>query len=72
VRGDADKVVPYQQSENMEAALRKAGESVKLFRVSGADHFVNSAGWKNIDWVGMTLDWSETHLRKSVSDSTAR
>lgn len=72
VHGDVDKIVPYQQSENMEAALRKAGVPVKLIRVLGAGHGVNSAGWDKIDWVGMTLDWFETHLRKSVSESVAR
>ena len=36
VHGDADKIVPYQQSENMEAALRKAGVPVKLIHVSPA------------------------------------
>lgn len=72
VHGDADKVVPYEQSESMETALRRAGVTTKLIRVAGVDHFVNSAGWEKVDWVGMTLDWFDTHLRTSISGSAPR
>ncbi|PYR25958.1 MAG: alpha/beta hydrolase, partial [Acidobacteria bacterium] len=33
IHGDADKTVPFQQSEIMDAALQKAGVAVKLIRV---------------------------------------
>lgn len=36
IHGDGDKTVPYNQSEAMEAALKKAGVPVKLVRVPGA------------------------------------
>jgi dipeptidyl aminopeptidase/acylaminoacyl peptidase len=38
VHDDVDRSVPFQQSETMEAALRKAGVPVKLVRVEGGDH----------------------------------
>jgi acetyl esterase/lipase len=67
VHGDADKTVPFQQSEMMEAALRKAGVIVKLVRVPGAEHGTGSTGWNAIDWSTPTLDWFETHLRQNAS-----
>src|SRR5262249_33477601 len=67
VHRDADKTVPFEQSEIMEAALRKAGVGVKLVRVPGADHGTGSTGWNTIDWAALTLDWFETHLRQNVS-----
>jgi dipeptidyl aminopeptidase/acylaminoacyl peptidase len=72
MHGDMDTVVPYHQSENMEAALRKAGVLVKLIRVPGAGHFATSSGWDKIDWAGMTLDWFETHLPPLVSTPVVR
>ena len=38
LHGDADPVVPFDQSERMFGALSKAGADVKLIRVSGAVH----------------------------------
>jgi acetyl esterase/lipase len=39
--GDEDVVVPIDQSERMERALRAAGVKVRLVRVSGGKHFDN-------------------------------
>ena len=64
IHGDADKTVPYNQSEMMEAALKKAGVTVKLVRVPGGDHGSDFPGnTQKMDWPGMTLDWFETHLK---------
>jgi acetyl esterase/lipase len=67
LHGDADKTVPFQQSEIMEQALRKAGVPVKLIRVPGGGHGNGSAGWSAIDWAALTLDWFESRLRQSTS-----
>jgi acetyl esterase/lipase len=72
VHGDADKTVPFQQSEIMEAALRKAGVGVKLIRVPGAEHGTGSAGWDKIDWPSLPLEWFETHLRQNASSGRSR
>lgn len=69
VHGDADTVVPYQQSEIMEAALQKAGVPVKLVRVTGGLHGTGSAGWDKIDWSALVLDWFESHLRQPSSSA---
>ena len=38
VHGDADKTVPFAQSEHLEAALKKAGVPVEFIRVKGGGH----------------------------------
>ncbi len=64
IHGDADKTVPFNQSESMEAALKKAGVVVKLVRVPGGDHGSNFPGnTQPMDWPAMTLDWFDTHLK---------
>jgi acetyl esterase/lipase len=65
IHGDADKTVPYNQSELMEAALKKAGVTVKLVRVPGGDHGADfPRNTQKMDWPGMTLEWFETYLKK--------
>lgn len=36
--GDADKVVPYEQMEEMYMRLQDNGNSVEAYRVKGANH----------------------------------
>jgi acetyl esterase/lipase len=72
IHGNADKTVPFQQSELMEAALRKTGVTVELVRVAGGEHGTGSAGWDKIDWPGLTLQWFETRLRQPASSAAAR
>lgn len=65
VHGDEDRVVPYQQSEIMEAALRNAGVPVKLIRVTGGGHGAALPGAREeIDWPALAIEWFETRLRK--------
>jgi acetyl esterase/lipase len=65
IHGDADKTVPYNQSEMMEAALKKAGITVKLVRVPGGDHGSNFPGNTQVmDWPAMVLEWFDAQLRK--------
>ena len=64
MHGDSDKIVPFQQSEIMEAALRKAGVPVKLIRVPGGGHGSLFPGaTEKVDWAGHALEWFQTHLR---------
>lgn len=65
IHGDADRTVPYNQSEILEAALRKAGVAVKLVRVPGGDHGSDfPRNTQKMDWPTITLEWFNTHLRK--------
>jgi dipeptidyl aminopeptidase/acylaminoacyl peptidase len=65
LHGDEDRMVPYQQSEIMEAALRNAGVAVKLIRVPGGGHGSSFPGAREkMDWAGQVLEWFDTHLRK--------
>ena len=65
IHGDADRTVPYNQSEAMEAALKKVGVTVKLVRVPGGDHGSDFPGnTQKMDWPAMALEWIETNLKK--------
>ena len=67
IHGDGDKTVPFNQSEAMEAALKKAGVVVKLVRVPGGDHGSDFPGnTQKMDWPGMTLEWFDTYLKKAA------
>lgn len=64
IHGDADKTVPYNQSEAMEAALKKVNVTVKLVRVPGGDHGSDFPGnTQPMDWPGMAVEWFDTHLK---------
>lgn len=64
IHGDADKTVPYNQSEIMEAALKAVGVTVKLVRVPGGDHGSDFPGnTQKADWPGMTREWFDTYLK---------
>ena len=65
IHGDGDKTVPYQQSEIMEAALRKAGVPVKLIRVPGGGHGSSFPGaTEKADWPGQAQEWFDNYLVK--------
>ena len=65
IHGDGDAVVPYSQSEIMEAALKKAGVAVKLIRVPGGGHGTAFPGaTEKVDWEGPSAVWFDEHLRK--------
>jgi acetyl esterase/lipase len=69
VHGDADRTVPFNQSEMMEAALRKAGVPVKLIRIEGGDHGPTFPGAKNPpDYKAAMVNWFDEHLRRVSSD----
>lgn len=65
LHGDADKVVPFNQSEVFEAALRKANVKVKLVRVVGGTHGPKFDGAVNPpDYLGEMVAWLNQHLKK--------
>jgi acetyl esterase/lipase len=69
VHGDADRTVPFNQSELMEAALRKAGVPVKLIRIEGGDHGPTFPGAKNPpDYKAAMVKWFDEHLRRASTD----
>jgi acetyl esterase/lipase len=64
VHGAADAVVPYSQSELLEAALTEAGVPVRLIRIEGADHIFD--GHDDIDSVvRISIDYLADALGKS-------
>ena len=70
LHGDADDVVPYKQSEAMEAGLRAANVPVTLFRVAGGVHGSDfGTGGKPHaqfpDVLRTTTEWLDRHLRLS-------
>ena len=68
VHGDADRTVPFHQSELMEAALKNAGVPVKLIRIEGADHGPTFPGAKNPpDYKAEMVKWFDMYLRKGAS-----
>jgi len=60
LHGDADKLVPLQQSELITAKFKEVGVPHKLFVQEGGDH-----GWQaNADESKMIADWFDDHLAK--------
>ena len=68
MHGDADKVVPFKNSEAMEHALTQAGVEVKLLRIPGGDHGADFPGAKNPpDYLGEMVRWFDQHLQSSAN-----
>lgn len=63
LHGDADKSVPFSQSEIFEAALRKANIKVKLIRIAGGGHGPKFDGAVNPpDYIGEMIAWLNQYL----------
>jgi acetyl esterase/lipase len=61
IHGDADELVPIQQSQSMAAKLKEAGVETKLVVKHGAQH-----GWaKIIEDFESVADWFDAHLKSS-------
>jgi acetyl esterase/lipase len=68
LQGDVDPAVPVEQSQLMEAALKKAGVPVKLDLVAGGGHD-NNFGLSSDDprlrtYLTEAVKWFDSHLRK--------
>jgi len=71
MHGDADRTVPFHQSELMEAALEKVNVPVKLIRIEGADHGPDFPGAKNPpDYKGEMVRWFDMYLLKRASSGS--
>lgn len=67
LNGDADRTVPFEQAELMDAALKKAGVPVKVLRIEGADHGPMFPGAKNPpDYKAEIVRWFDQYLRKAA------
>jgi acetyl esterase/lipase len=64
IHGDADSVVPFSQSERMQAGLREANVEAKLIRVPGGDHGPGLIQENGPDHVSDILEWLDNHLKK--------
>lgn len=65
LHGDADSVVPYAQSEEMEKALRAAGVTTKLLRIPGGEHGPKFPGAKNPpDYMAELVAWFDKYLKQ--------
>ena len=65
IHGDADTLVPLQQSELIVEKLKKAGVEAKLVVKKGAGH-----GWSGLEKdLIQFADWFEEHLKKPVPGS---
>ena len=67
--GDLDDIVPIQQSELMEATLKKAGVEVRFVRVPGGKHGGNfqfpAGDPKAPDEIGDAIAWFDSHLKSA-------
>jgi acetyl esterase/lipase len=55
--------VPYEQSETMRDALKKASVEVQLLKIPGGGHGPTFPGATNPpDYIGATIDWLNQHL----------
>lgn len=62
IHGDAEDVIPYQQAEIMEKAVKKVGVPVRLLRIPGGKHVeLRTKGAP--DYLGEMVKWLDTHLR---------
>jgi len=61
--GDADTLVPLEQSDWFQASAREAGGNVKLVVHRGGQH-----GWSTLPWdLRAFADWFDTHLAEPKS-----
>lgn len=59
MHGDADDVVPYEQSVEMFKALRQAGNEAEMYRITGAGHI----GFTQPQMMEVVATFLDTHLK---------
>lgn len=65
VHGDADRTVPFDQSETFEGLLRSSGVDTRLIRVPGGGHGPTFPGAMNPpDYVSAMVAWFDQHLKR--------
>ena len=60
IHGRADTVVPFEQSEIMEAAMRQARKDVELVALDGEDHYMTFPATR-LRMLTETIDFLEEH-----------
>jgi len=66
IHGDADKVVPFEQSVAMQTALSAAGVPTRLVTVPGGEHGADFGGGTHPEWPNYyaeTVAWFDKYLR---------
>ena len=68
IHGDADSLIPFQLSVDMEAALRKAGTPARIVAVPGGEHGADfgAGGKPHPEWPNYfaeTVAWFDRYLR---------
>jgi dipeptidyl aminopeptidase/acylaminoacyl peptidase len=68
IHGDADEIVPFQQSETFEQKLTTAGVAARLIRVPAGRHgpyflFSGPDEHRRPDDFGESLKWFNSHLK---------
>jgi alpha-L-fucosidase 2 len=65
IHGDKDEAVPFTESTNLEAALRKTGVQCELIRIPNGPHATGS--WHKVpgvpDWERQMTEWLNTTLK---------
>jgi len=60
IHGKDDTIVPYEQSQILERALKKAGKPVELVTLEGEDHNL-SRGATRLQMLQATIAFLEKH-----------
>jgi acetyl esterase/lipase len=68
IHGTADQSVPYQQSINFQAKLRKEGIPCELITITGAPHRITEWEKYGVDFTGRMTEW----LVKTLGNQTQR
>jgi acetyl esterase/lipase len=64
IHGDAEEVIPFQQAELMQEAVKKVGAPVRLLRIPGGKH-VDLRTKDAPDYLGEMVQWLDQHLRRT-------
>lgn len=67
MHGDRDNLVPYNQSELLETALKQAGTEVTLYKVVGGGH----GGWRDPKVLPMVEKFFDKHLKNASATRPA-
>jgi dipeptidyl aminopeptidase/acylaminoacyl peptidase len=62
IHGEAEDIIPIEQAELMQEAVKKAGVPVSLLRVPGGTH-VDLRAEDAPDYVAAMVQWLDQHLR---------
>jgi dipeptidyl aminopeptidase/acylaminoacyl peptidase len=68
IHGDADELVPFEQSQLLLSALQEKGVASGLLTVPGGGHGPDFPGAADApDYLGAAANWFDTHLAAAGS-----